>query len=638
MKFRGMKEIMRDVWLTFAAGVGRKSSTYRNNGLLRCYSISSNFGTYCSLRSSSRCITLKSRGVLGLTQLVAQFRLIILRLAISTLPNQSISPRTPSDCQISPPTIAMEESNFKHSPLSRDEDEIRLVDLLPCTDSTASIRCNIQHVKLSDRPQYEALSYVWGSVDEPKSIEIDGKKQSIRENLYLALKRLRLVAKPRSLWIDAICINQNNVSERNHQVEQMGKIYKQAKQVDIWLGPGNDDNQVAIEFLKRLAHDPIPSWDYGKFIFKPGWQSLVRLCQMEYWGRLWIIQEVALAHKMILYCGRGTIDWKSFNTVLYELKERERFHTHRYQELHDIYSTIPGRFSQRRFNAKSDDPEALPVLDLFITFKDSLCQDPRDKIYGLLSLARDCCKREIVVDYSNTPFEVCRVALEHHRCHQDTMNEAEIMEFNYLIHSLLGKSVHLQDLREAISATGEDGSTGVCVGSIIYTNPWSDSPTTSPFNNKRFGRDISILPPYNLYFNRTYWKRSLSLSGVNQLPGVLILLPAYSSNDSPAMLLGYPDVVRMLPASYLTSRYLHKATEMLIDRAKHIGASSQPSQLKIFLTDNGLIGLSSGDVETGDIVYLSDNANTAFIVRGTSLQEFVQVSGQPTQQEWVYRG
>jgi hypothetical protein len=49
---------------------------------------------------------------------------------------------------------------------------------------------------------------------------------------------------------------------------------------------------------------------------------------MEYWSRLWIIQEVALAHKMLLYCGRGTIDRKSFDTVLYELKKRERFHTH----------------------------------------------------------------------------------------------------------------------------------------------------------------------------------------------------------------------------------------------------------------------------------------------------------------------
>ncbi len=81
---------------------------------------------------------------------------------------------------------------------------------------------------LSSMPQYEALSYMWGSEEDPMILEIDGHQLSVRNNLWQALKQLRPKEGKRIMWVDALCIDQENNKERNHQVEQMSKIFAQA--------------------------------------------------------------------------------------------------------------------------------------------------------------------------------------------------------------------------------------------------------------------------------------------------------------------------------------------------------------------------------------------------------------------------
>jgi hypothetical protein len=97
---------------------------------------------------------------------------------------------------------SVEDQAFKHGPLNRDNDEIQLIALQPSPPSpyfTAPIKCKITHVKFTDRPCYEALSYMCGSSEKPNSITIEGKLYQIGRNLWLALQQLRLGTKPRVL-------------------------------------------------------------------------------------------------------------------------------------------------------------------------------------------------------------------------------------------------------------------------------------------------------------------------------------------------------------------------------------------------------------------------------------------------------
>ena len=119
--------------------------------------------------------------------------------------------------------------------------EIRLIVLLS-GNYHEPLRCEIVHANLLDKPKFEALSYTWA--DEYGDDSIRGEiacvpcRRVIRltANCENALRRLRLSTKSRTIWVDAVCIDQNNIKERNHQVRQMGSIYASAQQVVIYLG------------------------------------------------------------------------------------------------------------------------------------------------------------------------------------------------------------------------------------------------------------------------------------------------------------------------------------------------------------------------------------------------------------------
>ena len=107
----------------------------------------------------------------------------------------------------------------------QENGEIRLLILQPGAGDEPIIG-ELLPAKIFDLPNYEALSYVWGSETPCNTIRIHGEERAIRDNLWRALKQLRYADTSRALWVDAICIDQTNTKERNHQVRQMkGKQY-----------------------------------------------------------------------------------------------------------------------------------------------------------------------------------------------------------------------------------------------------------------------------------------------------------------------------------------------------------------------------------------------------------------------------
>jgi hypothetical protein len=142
--------------------------------------------------------------------------------------------------------MAMSEYNYQ--PLDHPTIEIRLAILQPGTEAD-SIEIILQHTCLDQNLVYEALSYTWGDGSITTSISVDEKMFQVRKNLESALRHLRQVKECRILWIDAICIDQSNLQERNQQVGRMREIYQMAKRVLVWLGPRADDSDLAMDAI-----------------------------------------------------------------------------------------------------------------------------------------------------------------------------------------------------------------------------------------------------------------------------------------------------------------------------------------------------------------------------------------------------
>ena len=134
--------------------------------------------------------------------------------------------------------------HFTYSPLSARQ--IRTLVLHPGCDSDP-LECTLEHVSISDFPPYKALSYTWGAGGKTHTITPHTSAEiAITTSLAAALVQLRQVKDPIVLWIDQICINQEDVLERNFQVPLMAEIYTNAKQVVVWLGEADTTQRVLL--------------------------------------------------------------------------------------------------------------------------------------------------------------------------------------------------------------------------------------------------------------------------------------------------------------------------------------------------------------------------------------------------------
>ncbi|MCJ1381026.1 hypothetical protein MMC17_004135 [Xylographa soralifera] len=277
---------------------------------------------------------------------------------------------------------------------------------------------------------YEALSYHWG-VDEPtKEIWIRSFKGSfqgkavknirsfhnianfvkpykfyIRSNLYAALRQFCDTKRELVLWIDALCINQDNQKEKNMQVLRMAKIYRRAHNVCIWLGEGNEQSDMAIDFIPEIL-------DLSKFdtllndqrVLKH-WTALADLMRSTWFSRRRVVQEIAYAREATLHCGNGTVHWVDFAdavalfvTNLDNISSWLRTSKDFSKGL-NILGHVPASGATILVNAtsnlfrKSNDGHILEhrssleaLMSTLLTFGAS---DPRDTIYTLLSIAKD---------------------------------------------------------------------------------------------------------------------------------------------------------------------------------------------------------------------------------------------------------
>jgi Heterokaryon incompatibility protein (HET) len=202
---------------------------------------------------------------------------------------------------------------YTYQPLLPSPSSIRLLRLLPGADET-EIRCRISnHYLVPGRPfeEYEALSYVWGATNTTQRILIevgdeepgDGLDEElvyleVTVNLHAALLHLRRPNSHRLLWVDAICINQKDLAEREQQVQIMGRIYSMAKTVVVWLGEEPDESSSDLTNVGASRQDdlgvPHQGTDEGweELCAQQDWDgklgSLSALAQRPWFRRIWV--------------------------------------------------------------------------------------------------------------------------------------------------------------------------------------------------------------------------------------------------------------------------------------------------------------------------------------------------------------
>lgn len=115
-----------------------------------------------------------------------------------------------------------------HTPLPRSGDAFRLLQVFPSMSLSEEIKGDVQLYPTSSCPEYHAVSYCWGDPAITHYITLKGQPFGVPSNLYAFLSHFSTMGKMSPIWVDAICIDQQSVSERNHQVGMMGSIYRSA--------------------------------------------------------------------------------------------------------------------------------------------------------------------------------------------------------------------------------------------------------------------------------------------------------------------------------------------------------------------------------------------------------------------------
>jgi hypothetical protein len=334
--------------------------------------------------------------------------------------------------------FSQDDQAFQYSPLETD-DTTRVVVVLP-GDEGAEVKCMIQHTSLEKPRPYIAISYMWGDPTSRQSIRLDGHPFPVTENLNAFLQAVRdgydyyahfmnssdeLVA----FWIDAICINQEDLAERSRQVQRMKQIYERSAGVIAWLGVEDVNSDVAfskiaqlrsyydakaavlgyrgvnsaiIDNMSRADEEIFGSID-GPLDLVP-WKALHEFFDRGWWRRTWIVQESTTDVITSFVCGRHVIPRVTMDIVVVIFLGI--MFVPGLEALEKITGIeVPLRLYNFR-HERQRGGQAMHLLQVLKYLRIYAATDLRDKVYAGLGLAVDYVPGEMQVDYSLSVAEV----------------------------------------------------------------------------------------------------------------------------------------------------------------------------------------------------------------------------------------
>jgi len=277
----------------------------------------------------------------------------------------------------------MERFRYQPLPIETQKDHIRVIELLPGA-KTSMIECNILEVSLTDHPPYEAVSYRWGDSESKIPISVEGHYFEVTENLCTALWFLRDANEKRLLWADAVCIDQSNIAEKNHQVQLMRDIYKNAQRTLIWVGEETAEIRQGFSIIPTLVRAYEEKWTLGVCVSM--WDLVAALPKLwallddPYFSRVWVVQEVAISRDRLVVCGDLTVSWSDLTFAIGYSRDVglspfiNQLNALNFWAMHKSLWDATYRTDRG-------------LLQLLIRHRSCGATNPKDKIYALLGLS-----------------------------------------------------------------------------------------------------------------------------------------------------------------------------------------------------------------------------------------------------------
>jgi hypothetical protein len=339
-------------------------------------------------------------------------------------------------------------NEYTYEPLNAQAGEQLRILRITAGEENEALHCTLVPADLES--DYEALSYYWGNDEPSHEIKILTYKPDksrhksfrnvkplkfyIRSNLFAALRTLREPKTDVDLWVDAICINQDDDAEKKTQVAKMEQIYSKAGTVLIWLGQSTPSSDIAFPFIEEMCQlrvfDSLLDHEHAE-----KWEALAELMRNVWFSRRWVVQELALAKEASLHSGKHAIHWDDFADAIafFALKfdkikkfpRKTKLRPEDPEPLREVGKLGPNVLVDATSNLfrRSENGDIIERRQTLETLVSTLtayeASDPRDTVYAILSLAKDTTRKQesgsnlqkdhgIRPDYEKDLMEVCK--------------------------------------------------------------------------------------------------------------------------------------------------------------------------------------------------------------------------------------
>jgi len=538
--------------------------------------------------------------------------------------------------------------DYQYRPLANDGNT-RFIQLYPAAHFEDPIRVDIVEQaydasKTQDPVSYEALSYAWGADEDSAYIFVGANSRlRVRRNVTQILRYLRDGNTPgcttRTLWIDAICINQADDEEKGMQVTMMGNIYACAKSVLVWTGEPGCDLQALQRSLKGedlyTRENQLPP-RFTQF-FETGWFT-----------RRWVVQEIMHAREAYFVCGSGTMQWQQFCAFVKHLEFAifyEALTPHVTAILHHLSNLTAVRDTESDKLSQCDENTTCVQMDrtvaraenmttLLTRYSTTRCADDRDRIYALCSLS----STPIPVDYQVSADEL-----------YDRLSKIEVIRFPMAIMSCAGSFGGLAaswipdwrlpmrysplqaSLKMQCPASPAEGGLASVMKTLLTIQATFGGVVDSvvdPSGRTYETDDVTMHKWYN-YFARHHKKTTSELTSMD---GLILY---HTVRATP---IEEDDIVNLQSSSFreqhsrFIGRLRHWALHstngfektMMSEEAGDMGLASIKRGRSCFFTDAGQFGLGPDSIKVGDCVVSMPGCDSVMALRPVDADQNIE--------------
>ncbi|KAF2760786.1 HET-domain-containing protein [Pseudovirgaria hyperparasitica] len=571
------------------------------------------------------------------------------------------------------PESPRDSQAYAYTPLIDSILEIRLINILPGReDDPLEVEICTTPLISANLPKYEALSYAWGSPEKTETIYLRNKTcfdydvhhpgygkpgccvpatpydiLGVTSNLGSALRHLRYIDAPRVMWIDAICINQEDNLEKSDQVYSMADVFHKATRCIVWLGPEADDSSHAMHLLdtigrrgndfgRPVAEDDVNSsstdHDPERPLTERGLRSILSITSRTWFSRLWTRQEIVhSSDESIVQCGWDHLLWGRLRNAFTPLYQNLRLCW--LPPIKDLDEIVFSIFKNLMATPKKE----VRFMNAMMAASTSHCVDPRDRVFAMISFNHEI-RLRIKPDYSRTVLSVytdlllhmidiggslnvlshCGVALRPYGFPTWVRDWRVASPQEGLIFSWAGHwasagtaaEVEYDKLKRKLS------SRGLILQSIVHVWPSStDSKNLASQECPDLRRDTPSQSPTPLVYNPF------------SIPSIV---PPDERFDLPGMGRAQKDkLIRKLVGSPSKGCNSFRIVELLLEERCN-------TKRVEFMAEDGSHGIGPADTLSGDIVASFLGASVLFVLRPVSASSDYQLVGECCLHGYMY--